>query len=158
QVPRPETLDETGFFAEHVTPLPPPQCGDPVCLHGMLSVSPDPRGQPWTLVQVAMNSPIDPATVQRAPLDLAVVLDRSGSMADGDKMTFAHAGIDQLVDGLGDGDTLTLISFSNTVTTVFGPAPVVDRAALHSLVDGIEPDGGTNLHDGLQAGFEAVAN
>jgi Ca-activated chloride channel family protein len=34
------------------------------------------------------------------------------------------------------------------------PGSPLDRAALHEIVAGLNADGGTNFHDGLQAGFE----
>src|SRR5438552_107038 len=65
-IPGSSSLDATGFFAEHFTSLPAPTCGQTFCLHGMLSVSPDlARGGNWTLLQMAMNSPTDPATVTK---------------------------------------------------------------------------------------------
>src|SRR5262249_47350232 len=81
-VPAPNTLDSAGFFAEHYNALPAPTCGDLFCLHGLLSVTKDlVHGGTWTLLQLGMNSPIDPSTVTRPPLDLVVVIDRSGSMS-----------------------------------------------------------------------------
>ena len=156
-IPSPASLDAAGFFAEHFTSLPAPTCGQTFCLHGMLSVSPDlARGGEWTLLQMGMNSPIDPATVAKPPLDIVVVLDRSGSMAEAGKMDYAHQGIKLLVEALGDADTFTFIAFDDRVETLFGPAPVVDKAALEAIVDGVQPRNGTDIFDGLEAGYKAA--
>jgi Ca-activated chloride channel homolog len=157
RIPAPASLDAAGFFAEHYTSLPVPTCGKTFCLHGMLSVSPDlARGGQWTLLQMGMNSPIDPATVAKPPLDLVVVLDHSGSMAAAGKMEYAKLGIKLLVDALGDADTFTFIVFDDKVQSLFGPAPVVDRTALKALVDSVQPAGSTNIFGGLEAGYKAA--
>jgi Ca-activated chloride channel homolog len=156
-VPQPQMLDSSGFFAEHYNALPAPTCGQSLCLHGLLSVSPDlVKGGTWTLLQLGMSSPIDPSTVTRPPLDLVVVLDRSGSMADDDKMVYALAGLKALVEQLGEDDTLTIIAFNSSVQTVYGPARVSNVAAIEAEVDGIYPTGGTNIYDALQAGYRAA--
>jgi Ca-activated chloride channel homolog len=159
RIPTPDTLDATGFFAEHFTSLPAPTCGRAFCLHGMLSVSKDlARGGPLTLLQMGMNSAIDPATVKKPPLNLAVVLDHSGSMSGAGKMDFAKQGVSQLIDALGENDVFSLIIFDNTVQKVFGPARVTDKAALKGAVAEVQPAGGTDIYGGLEAGFQAVLN
>jgi Ca-activated chloride channel family protein len=157
RIPSPDALDVSGFFAEHFTSLPTPACGKTLCLHGLLSVSPDDlRGGEWTLLQMGMNSAIDPATVTKPPLDVAVVLDHSGSMADAGKMTYAKQGVDLLIDGLGEADTFTLVVFDSTAQTLFGPARVSDKAQLKAIVDRVQPGSSTNIYDGLEMGYKSA--
>jgi Ca-activated chloride channel family protein len=159
RTPTPDMLDATGFFAEHFTTLPAPTCGRAFCLHGMLSVSKDlARGGPLTLLQMGMNSAIDPATVKKPPLNLAVVLDHSGSMMGAGKMDFAKQGVAQLIDALGEEDIFSLIIFDNTVQKVFGPARVTNKEALKGQVAEVQPAGGTDIYAGLEAGFQSVLN
>jgi Ca-activated chloride channel family protein len=156
-IPSAESLDATGFFAEHFTSLPPPTCGRTFCLHGLVSVSTDlARGGQLTLLQMAMNSTVDPATVTKPPLQLAVVLDHSGSMAAAGKMDFARQGVKELINALAPEDTFTLIVFDDQVKTLFGPARVTDKAGLLGTVDEIQPAGGTDIYAGLEAGYRAV--
>jgi Ca-activated chloride channel family protein len=158
QVPAPSTLDSGGFFAEHYTSLPVPSCGETFCLHALLSVAPDlVVDGARTLVQLGMNSPVDPDTVQKPPLDLVVVLDRSGSMQDANKIGFAKTGLTLLVDQLADTDRLTLITFSSDVTTEFGPAPIAgQRDALKAKINAIVAGGATDIYDALKAGYQAA--
>jgi Ca-activated chloride channel family protein len=76
-VPSPETLDPVGFFAEHALELPPADCGEDLCLHPMLAVAPRFNGGNWTMAFVAMNTPVDPSTLERPPLHLVIAIERS---------------------------------------------------------------------------------
>jgi len=157
KIPARDSIEATGFFAEHFTSLPAPTCGRAFCLHGMISVSKDlTRGGPLTLLQMGMNSTIDPTMVKKPPLNLAVVLDHSGSMAAAGKMEFAKEGVKLLIDALGPEDTFTLVIFDDKVQTVFGPGRVSDKEGLKGRVGEIGPAGGTNIFDGLEAGYRAV--
>lgn len=156
-IPSADSIDATGFFAEHYTALPAPTCGQRFCLHGMLSVTPNlVHNGTTTLLQLAMNSPIDPQTVPKPPLELVVVVDRSGSMASADKLTYAKQGLKLLVDELGPADSLTLIAFDDSVDRLYGPAAVVDRAAIKGIIDELEPRGSTNIYAALEQAYEEV--
>ena len=107
EIPGPNTLDANGFFSEHRTELPPPDCGQTLCAHGMLAV-----GRDWidneyqATLQVALNTPVDPTTLERNPLDMVVVVDVSGSMASDNRLTFVQDGLHLLIDELEPGDKL----------------------------------------------------
>lgn len=94
---------------------------------------------------------------KRAPVNLAVVLDRSGSMA-GEKIESARRAAHALVDRLGDADRLAFITFGSNVTPLF-PSQRCTPAAkgeMHRAIDRIYDMGGTNLSGGLEAGLREV--
>ena len=154
-IPGPSTLDAGGFFAEHYVALPPADCGQPLCLQSMLSVGTD-----WTssayqnTLAVALNTPIDPATIQDEPLDLVVVVDTSGSMSVDDRIDYARDGLHLLVDTLQEDDRLALVTYNSTVDVRTDLATALDRPALHEMIAALEAGGSTNIYDGLQAGLE----
>lgn len=158
EIPGENTLDANGFFAEHFAELPPPDCGDVLCLHGMLAV-----GQGWVsheyqaVLQVAMNTPVDPQLLERPPLDLVVVVDTSGSMAEDDRIGYVRQGLHLLIDELDEGDRLALVTYSSDVAVRAGLGEVADKAQLHTLVDGLVASGSTNLYAGLQQGLMLAA-
>ncbi len=156
-IPGEETLDANGFFNEHFIELPEPDCGQPVCGHAMLSVGPDWIGGEYqAALQISMNSPIDPASLERLPLNMVVVVDTSGSMAADNRIGYVRQGLNILIDELQEGDRLAIIEY-NSVVNVLATLDDADQARLHSVVDGLYAAGATNLYGGLEAGLQMLA-
>jgi len=157
-IPGEATLDAGGFFAEHYSESPPADCGQPLCVVTRMAVGRDwVTGADRAVVQLSLTTPVDPATVERKPLNLVVVIDTSGSMAEDDRIGYVRTGLHRLIDELEDGDRLALVTYSNGVTEWSGLDQPLDRAALHDAADQLQADGGTNLYGGLERGFQ-IAN
>jgi Ca-activated chloride channel family protein len=166
-IPGPNTLDAAGFFAEHYVDLPPADCGQSLCLQSMLSVDTSwvDDGYQATLA-VALNTPEPAEAVEPRPLDLVVVVDVSGSMLEDDRIGYVKEGLDLLVEQLGADDRMALVTYSSDVSVLAGFAGVsetgaVDDAVLaawredmHAKVGALAAEGATNIHGGLEAGFE----
>lgn len=90
------------------------------------------------------------------PTAVAVVIDRSGSMA-GDKMRRAKDAAKTLVNRLSDDDQVAIVSYSSDhsldvpLTSIRG-----QRARVHRVIDAIMDGGGTNLAGGLTTGLRAL--
>ena len=89
----------------------------------------------------------------RRPVNLAVVLDRSGSMSDAGKIEYARAALHRLIDQLSADDLFSLVIYDDVVEVARHAAAVRDRRALHALVDEITPRNATNLGGGLVEGL-----
>ena len=89
-----------------------------------------------------------PCAAQQQPLAVAVVLDRSGSMA-GPPLSAAKAGAQTLLDTLDLAiDQLAMISFASGRRI---DAPLSqDRARLQAAIEGIKVGSGTNIPAGIQ--------
>lgn len=100
----------------------------------------------------AIDLPIDPS-FKKQPVDLIVVLDRSGSMG-GQKIQDARTAVMSLLDRLSGIDRFSLISYSNNVYT-HTPLVQMNYAYADRLrreISNIRSGGGTNLGGGLQRG------
>jgi Ca-activated chloride channel family protein len=161
QVPRTQDFDAAGFFAEHHTKLPAPVCGQRVCLQTMMAVMTSlSSSASCTMLQLGLNSTLVADPAMRPPLNLVVSVDVSGSMNTGGKIEFVRAGLEQLIDGLRDTDKLALVSYSDQAKLLFPMADVgLRRAELRALIQGLQANGATALHDGLQMAYaEALKN
>lgn len=163
-VPLPFHLAVEGLFSEHNLPLQSTEpCNQLLCVRAALGVAPalDSGAQAY-FVQVGFSSGLDAATFERAPLNLAIVLDKSGSMSDMasselTKMEAVKAALSKMVDKLGPNDRLSIVLFSNNDYVLLKSTPVNNPALIKSLIAGIAPDGGTNIEAGLKKGYKIVA-
>lgn len=92
---------------------------------------------------------------KRKPLNLGVVIDRSGSMA-GEKIENTKLAIKTLITHLGPEDYLSLVTFDDAVQVLLEPTPVKDKDALKHLVDAIVTGGSTNLSAGWLQGLKLI--
>jgi Ca-activated chloride channel family protein len=97
-------------------------------------------------------------TKTRAPVDLALVIDTSGSMT-GQKLEHARATARMLIDNLADGDIVSIDTFNNEAESLSPPTVLnaASRADLARTIAGLRVGGSTNLFDGLALGESHVA-
>jgi Ca-activated chloride channel family protein len=145
-----------------VPPVPGVQTsGDVLRLSAALS---DPYvlagGQREVFAKVDIDAASVASSGQRAPVNLAVVLDRSGSMA-GEKIEACRRAARQLVKSLDERDRFALVTFGSDATTLIASTLATPDAKERMLaaIDGIAEMGGTNISGGLEAGLaELVAH
>jgi Ca-activated chloride channel homolog len=89
----------------------------------------------------------------RRPVDLAVVMDVSGSMAAKGKIENARMAAAELVGQLQTGDRFSLVTFSDRAQVQIAAGPVGDSHSLLRVIEGIRPGGGTHIYDGLAQGI-----
>ncbi len=152
-LPGPETIDDLGFFAEHKLDFPEADCGEDVCVHASLGMMGNMiNGGDCTLVQLGLNTPLDPAEMERPPIHIVLALDVSGSMA-GDPMAYMKSGLSRMLDHVQPEDTVSLVTYSGTASVVLEAVPATDTTTLAAAFDGLVADGTTNIYGGLVEAF-----
>jgi Ca-activated chloride channel family protein len=154
EIPAPEVLDDLGFFAEHKLEFPDPDCGQDVCIHGLLGVMGNlMTGANCTLITLGLNTPIDPNDLERPPLNLVLAIDVSGSM-EGDPIDFVRQGLRQMLKSLEPADRVSLVTYSDSADIVFEALTGEDTKAMDSAISALLADGSTNLFDGLYTAYQ----
>ncbi len=105
-------------------------------------------------IQIQVIAPDVPVPRDRPNVNLALVIDRSGSMSAARKLDYVKTAAHQLVDLMGPDDILSVVTYDDRVSVPW-PARRIDgnREALHRIIAGIYPGGSTFLSGGLEEGF-----
>jgi Ca-activated chloride channel homolog len=93
---------------------------------------------------------------RRQPMNVAVVLDRSGSMADQNKIEFAKKAVRTLIEQLQSDDIFSFVIYDDVIEVLREARPVNDKRSLLCLLDEVSPRGATNLGGGLSEGLRQV--
>lgn len=136
---------------------------DPVSLEFTLSHQNVRASEPctvWVMVRLVageMGRSADAAggEKERLPLNLALVLDRSGSMG-GRKLDHVQRAACFAVDQVGAGDRLALVTFDDQVEVRWPAQEVTHKDVLKQVIRSIDTGGSTNLSGGMLAGYEEV--
>jgi Ca-activated chloride channel family protein len=115
------------------------------------------KGSPQEVVVKIDLSAIDQQRrLKRTPLNLAVVLDRSGSMA-GSKIEKARQAAMGLVDQLAPGDIFSFVTYDHRAEVIYSAQEVENKEALKSRIARVQPGGNTALYAGVELGAQEVS-
>jgi Ca-activated chloride channel family protein len=104
-------------------------------------------------ILIRIDAPEMISNTDRSPLNLCLVLDKSGSMGDAGKMEYALQAAHQLVNSLGEEDILSIVTYDHRVRTLAKGLHAGNKQKLHRIINNIYPGGRTNLSGGLEEGF-----
>jgi hypothetical protein len=93
------------------------------------------------------------------PLNLAFVIDKSGSMSASDKMGWVKDAFAIFIEKVREIDFVSLVVFDSEAKVVFPSTQMSSRERrlrFRSAVEAIQPGGGTNLARGLELGYQQV--
>jgi Ca-activated chloride channel family protein len=156
QVPRPEDVTVEGMLNDHDLPLEAPPCERTLCVRAAYGIAPAfDTNRAAVFIQMGFASGIDPATFRREPLNLAVVVDRSGSM-EGEKIDAVKRALSRLIDQLDERDRLALVIFDDQTNVILESTMVTDREVIRARLSDIWARGATDMAAGLRAGFAQV--
>ena len=100
-------------------------------------------------------SPPQYISEKQQPLNLCLVIDRSTSM-QGERLRAVKAAVDLIVEKLSSEDVISIVSFSDRADIVVPGGPVTNKRIISSRVRNISASGGTEIYQGLNAGFKQL--
>ncbi|MBN1634754.1 MAG: VWA domain-containing protein [Ignavibacteria bacterium] len=93
---------------------------------------------------------------ERTPLNISVVIDKSGSMSSKNKLDFVKKAVEYIIDKLGYNDYISIVTYDDDVRVVYASSMVEDKTRLKSEVRKIMSGGFTNLSGGMNEGYTQV--
>lgn len=91
----------------------------------------------------------------RAPVALALAIDRSGSM-EGKPIESVKTAVGLILDHLSDADILSIVTFGESVEVLMPASRVLNRELIKQHVNRIQPKGTTNLFAGMSTAAEQL--
>lgn len=108
-----------------------------------------------TFVRVALEGIDIPRSGERTPVNVAIVLDRSGSM-NGEKMRRAREAAEVAVDYLSNDDIVSVLAYDDVVEVVIPATKASDKQRIKRAIRNIDSDGSTALFAGVSKGAQEV--
>jgi len=94
-------------------------------------------------------------SAKRTPVNISIVLDRSGSMS-GEKMRKAREAAIMAIDRLGPDDIVSVVAYNHSVQVIVPATRVRDRDRIYSRIRGLYSTGNTALFAGVSKGAHEV--
>lgn len=105
------------------------------------------------VLQIGLSTALAHDRQELRPLNLALVIDKSGSMSADDKLVRVKSALLTLVSQLRPTDVLSIVVFDSEAEVLLPAQKVVDPNEIKSIIRSIEPGSATNLHAGLMLGY-----
>lgn len=87
----------------------------------------------------------------RIPANIAIVLDKSGSMG-GQKIDYARQAAIHAISKLNQNDIVSVVTYDSQVNIIVPSTKVTDKARINRLIQSIQADGNTALFAGVSKG------
>jgi Ca-activated chloride channel homolog len=112
--------------------------------------------QPNSQRQLAISiSAIADSLGRNVPLNLCLILDRSGSM-NGRPLETVKKAACRIVDRLNPGDRISVVAFDHRAKVLVSNQTVTDPEKIKQQINTLAADGGTAIDEGLQLGIKEL--
>jgi Mg-chelatase subunit ChlD len=143
----------------HRHKLPLPKVGESVAMDTRWGNNEVSWSQPNAVLQIGFTTANANDRTDLRPLNLVLVIDKSGSMAEADKMVRVKQALLQFERQLRPTDLVGIVVFDSTAHIVMESQPLGGGAEFRATVNELQPGSSTNLNSGLMLGYqEAMRN
>lgn len=105
------------------------------------------------VLQVGLSTALATDRTNLRPLNLSLVIDKSGSMSASDKMSRVKVALQKLVKQLRPADVLSIVVFDSEASVLVPSQPVSDGEGIAAAIAQIQPGSSTNINAGLMLGY-----
>jgi Mg-chelatase subunit ChlD len=158
-IPASRSVAVEEFVNYHRHQIGRPKAGEAVLLDVRWGNDRVSSADPEAVLQIGFSTALASDRQQLPPINLALVIDKSGSMADADKLSKVKESLLTLVNQLRETDTLSIVVFDSEASVLRPASKVGNREEVRRLIRQLEPGSSTNIHAGLMLGYqEALKN
>jgi len=103
--------------------------------------------------------PVAQASLGHVPLNLSLVLDKSGSMYAQEKLEYVKKAVIYVIDQLRSDDLSSIIAFADRARVVVPSQQIFDKGGVKNTVqriDNVSVGGGTHMFKGITAACDEV--
>ncbi|MEZ5976338.1 MAG: von Willebrand factor type A domain-containing protein [Planctomycetota bacterium] len=134
----------------------PPTDAQTFAVESQVVQSPFGGGANRYMLRVGVRGKVVPKN-ERPPMSLVYVVDTSGSMREGNRMELVKHSLRLLGTELDGRDQVGIVAFNSQAHLVLPMTSMDERATLESALQGLSPDGSTNVEDGMRLGYELLS-
>jgi Ca-activated chloride channel homolog len=149
----PDEVRVEEFVNYHRHRLPLPKAGRAVALDVRWGSDKVSNTNREAVLQIGLTTAFANERTDLRPLNLALVIDKSGSMAAEDKMSRVRASLRKMIEQLRPDDFVSIVVFDSEARVLCPSMRVGNGYALKNAIERIEPGDSTNLHAGLMLGY-----
>ena len=107
-------------------------------------------------LRVGLTGCPDRGWKRRAPVNVAIVIDKSGSMSSDCKMEKAREAAILAVNRLNRDDIVSVVAYNHRIQVLVPATKLTDKQAVREKIRELEADGTTALYAGVQTGADEV--
>jgi len=90
----------------------------------------------------------------RRPVRLTFLVDTSGSMRGADRLGLAQRAMRHALLGLGDEDTVAIVTYAGSTRVALAPTPATRRSEIRAAIDDLRSGGGTAMDSGMALAYQ----
>lgn len=107
-------------------------------------------------IGLATRQVINSERTNLRPLNLTLVIDKSGSMS-GNKIERVKESLVTMLSQLRESDILSIVTFDSSAQVLIPARPLKDKFVVQQAIMNIVADGGTEIYDGLMLGYQQAS-
>jgi Ca-activated chloride channel homolog len=155
-IPKPSEIVLEEFFNYHRHQIPLPSKGYNVGMD-MRWGNPNINAlQNEAILQIGFTTHKNSQFIDETPLNICLVIDRSGSMS-GSRIEHARQSALALLEKLRQQDYISIVTFDHEVEVLMKYEPAVNKNKIKQIINSISVRGSTDLNSGLIKGYEIIA-
>ncbi|MEM6964689.1 MAG: VWA domain-containing protein [Bacteroidota bacterium] len=156
-IPNPDEIVVEEYMNYHTHNLPLPEENQSIGLDvrwGNPTVSPTSNE---AVLQIGLTTHRKEMYQNSPPVNISLVIDKSGSMGAEDRLVKTKQAMSELVKFLRPKDFISIVEFDHVARVVLPAQPVNDLPKIENAIAQIQLGGSTNLHDGIMLGYQEAA-